>query len=305
MSRPIKLTQELIDECRQDFEKALSLTKLSDGKLSFTKAFSCGDRKAVVYFSAEAWAKMTMLIKEFDKEVAWHGDARRTEDESLDEYVIDDIVVYPQEVTGATVEMDTEKYALWIQENIEDERFNHIYMQGHSHVNMGTSPSSVDLNHQEESLGMLGDNDFYIFMIWNKSFASTNKIYDLKKNVMFEDKDITVKIIGQNEGLDEFIKNAKDMVKSKSYAYGGQSGYGGYYNQGYKMKKDLLNSMNFTHDEAAEETPVSACGITLGVVTTVRVICALGVSNFVKYIRGKGLNKLIICDSFQPLLDAF
>ena len=35
---------------------------------------------------------------------------------------------------------------------------------------------------------------------------------------MFEDKDITVKIIGQNEGLDEFIKNAKDMVKSKSYA---------------------------------------------------------------------------------------
>ena len=97
MSRPIKLTQELIDECRQDFEKALSLTKLSDGKLSFTKAFSCGDRKAVVYFSAEAWAKMTMLIKEFDKEVAWHGVARRTEDESLDEYVIDDIVVYPQE----------------------------------------------------------------------------------------------------------------------------------------------------------------------------------------------------------------
>lgn len=234
MSRPIKLTQELIDECRQDFEKALSLTKLSDGKLSFTKAFSCGDRKAVVYFSAEAWAKMTMLIKEFDKEVAWHGVARRTEDESLDEYVIDDIVVYPQEVTGATVEMDTEKYALWIQENIEDERFNHIYMQGHSHVNMGTSPSSVDLNHQEEILGMLGDNDFYIFMIWNKSFASTNKIYDLKKNVMFEDKDITVKIIGQNEGLDEFIKNAKDMVKSKSYAYGGQSGYGGYYNQGYR-----------------------------------------------------------------------
>ena len=54
MSRPIKLTQELIDECRQDFEKALSLTQLSDGKLSFTKAFSCGDRKAVVYFSAEA-----------------------------------------------------------------------------------------------------------------------------------------------------------------------------------------------------------------------------------------------------------
>lgn len=234
MSRPIKLTQDYIDECRKDFEKALQLTKLSDGKLSFTKTFTCGDRKASVYFSAEAWAKMVMLIKEFDKEVAWHGVARRGDDETLDEYIIDDIVVYPQEVTGATVEMDTEKYALWIQENIEDERFNHIYMQGHSHVNMGTSPSSVDLNHQEEILGMLGDNDFYIFMIWNKSFASTNKIYDLKKNVMFEDKDITVKIIGQNEGLDEFIKNAKDMVKIKSYTYSAPGGYTGYYSgQGY------------------------------------------------------------------------
>lgn len=177
---------------------------------------------------------MTMLIKEFDKEIACmvsHVELKMNRLTSMSSMTF---VVYPQEVTGATVEMDTEKYALWIQENIEDERFNHIYMQGHSHVNMGTSPSSVDLNHQEEILGMLGDNDFYIFMIWNKSFASTNKIYDLKKNVMFEDKDITVKIIGQNEGLDEFIKNAKDMVKSKSYAYGGQSGYGGYYNQGYR-----------------------------------------------------------------------
>ena len=36
----------------------------------------------------------------------------------------------------------------------------------------------------------------------------------------------------------------------------------------YKMKKDLLNSMNFSHEEASEETPVSACGVTLGVAPT-------------------------------------
>lgn len=73
----------------------------------------------------------------------------------------------------------------------------------------------------------------------------------------------------------------------------------------YKMKKDLLNSMNFTHEEAAEETPVSACGVTLGVAPTVRVICALGVSNFVNFVRGMGLKKLIICDAFNFILDAF
>lgn len=217
MSKPIKMTEQYMSECRADFEKALQLTKLADGKLNFTKVFSIADKKATVYFTGEAWTKMVILLKEFDKEVAWHGVARRGDDETKDEYIISDIMVYPQTVTGASVEMDTEKYAVWLMENADDERFDNIHMQGHSHVNMGTTPSSVDLNHQEEILNMLGDEDFYIFMIWNKSFTSTNKVYDLKKNILFEDRDITVKIIGGVEDLDTFVKGAKDMVKSKSY----------------------------------------------------------------------------------------
>lgn len=229
MSKPIKMTEQYMAECRADFEKALQLTKLADGKLNFTKVFSIADKKAVVYFTGEAWTKMVMLIKEFDKEVAWHGVARRGEDESKDEYIITDIMVYPQSVTGASVEMDTEKYAVWLMDNAEDERFDNIHMQGHSHVNMSTSPSSVDLNHQEEILHMLDDDDFYIFMIWNKSFTSTNKVYDLKKNTLFEDKDITIKIIGGVEDLDTFIKTAKDMVKTKAYTTPSCGGnYGGY-----------------------------------------------------------------------------
>ena len=221
MSRPIKMTQAYMDECRQDFEKALQLTKLADGKLTFTKTFSIADRKAVLYFTANAWAKMTALIRDFDKEVAWHGVASRGEDESKDEYIISDIVVYPQTVSGATVEMDTEEYAKWLMDNADDERFENIHMQGHSHVNMAPNPSSVDLNHQEEILNMLGDDDFYIFMIWNKSLSNNIKIYDLKKNVLFEDKDITFQ---HEEGeLDEFIKQAKEMVKTKTYQY--NSGY--------------------------------------------------------------------------------
>ena len=72
-----------------------------------------------------------------------------------------------------------------------------------------------------------------------------------------------------------------------------------------KMKEDLLSSMNFSHEEAAEETPVSACGITLGVAPTVRAVCGLGVSNFVNFINGRGLKKLVIIDAFNFLLDAF
>lgn len=72
-----------------------------------------------------------------------------------------------------------------------------------------------------------------------------------------------------------------------------------------KMKQDLLASMNFTHEEAAEETPMSACHVTLSVCPTVRVICALGVANFMNFWNGRPLKKLILADSFNFCLDAF
>lgn len=73
----------------------------------------------------------------------------------------------------------------------------------------------------------------------------------------------------------------------------------------YKMKQDLLKSMQFSHEEAAAETPVSACGVTLGVATTVRLVCALGVNNYINFVKGNGVKKLVIIDGFNFMLDAF
>ena len=73
----------------------------------------------------------------------------------------------------------------------------------------------------------------------------------------------------------------------------------------YKMKKDLLNSMQFSHEEASEETPVSACGVTLGVATTVRLVGALGVNNYINFVKGNGIKKMVIVDGFNFMLDAF
>lgn len=73
----------------------------------------------------------------------------------------------------------------------------------------------------------------------------------------------------------------------------------------YKMKQDLLNSMQFSHDEASEETPVSACGVTLGVATTVRIISALAVNNYINFVKGNGIKKLVIADGFNFDLVAF
>ena len=72
-----------------------------------------------------------------------------------------------------------------------------------------------------------------------------------------------------------------------------------------KMVDDFIRSMNFSHEEAAEETPVSACNVTLSVAPTVRVICSLGVTNFVNFTKGAGLKKFIQMDAFRFVLDAF
>lgn len=261
MSKIIRMTQEYKDQCRIDFEKALENAKLADGKISFTKTFSIDKQKATVYFTAEAWTKMLMLLQEFSKEVAWHGVAHRLDTEGAHEYLIQDILVYPQEVTGSTVEMDTEKYAIWLQENDEDERFYNIHMQGHSHVNMAPNPSGVDLSHQEEILAQLGNEDFYIFMIYNKSFKRNIKIYDLQKNILFEDGDVDVKIYDAAVGFDAFIKDAKDMVKDKVYRYqppttGSQYGqqYGG---QQYGKPYNPLSSTPAPANGAPPVTPAS------------------------------------------------
>lgn len=70
-------------------------------------------------------------------------------------------------------------------------------------------------------------------------------------------------------------------------------------------KKALMNSMAFSHEEAAVETPVSACGVTLGVAPTVRAICALGVANFLNFAKGGELKKLILLDVFDFTLEAY
>lgn len=72
-----------------------------------------------------------------------------------------------------------------------------------------------------------------------------------------------------------------------------------------KMVEDFIKSMAFSHEEAKKETPVSACNVTLSVVPTVRIIVAHGVANFINFVKGEGLKKLILIDSFGHTVDAF
>ena len=67
----------------------------------------------------------------------------------------------------------------------------------------------------------------------------------------------------------------------------------------------LLNTMQFTSEEAKASTPVSACGTALSVTPTVKIVASVTVSNFINLMLGKELKKIILLDAFSYNLNAF
>lgn len=176
-------------------------------------------KKRTICYSKDAWDKMCALIDKCDKEIAWHFVARRGQLDSY--YHIDDIIMFPQTVTSATVTSDEQEYAAWVSQ-LPDETFWQLKGHGHSHVNMGTSPSSVDTDYQLDILNN-GISDFYIFAIWNKKGANYHIIYDAAQNMVYEDADIELElpVSRWSEWAEDTINNfVKDTAKTtQTYGY--------------------------------------------------------------------------------------
>ncbi len=265
MSKIIKITPDIFVGIVEDFKKTLGSLKMSDGKINFSRSFNQVERIAELRFTETAWLKMQALVREYDKEVAWHGIAKRGADPDKDEYIISDIVVYPQEVSGAAVNTDQEEYQNWLM-HLDDEVFNNLRMQGHSHVNMSVTPSAVDTTLYESLLAQLDDTMFYIFLIWNKRGDKTIKIYDLAKNILFETSDVKVSVIDDGTGVEALLRDAKEKVKEKtvysystSYSYGsGLGAYKGAYSGTYGSYTPPASAVS-----KEPEKPVQSVGFTI------------------------------------------
>jgi hypothetical protein len=99
---------------------------------------------------------------------------------------------------------------------------------------MGVFASPTDVQHQEEILEQLGEEDFYIFMIWNKSLKVYMRIFDMQKNILFESDDCEWAVLDDTIGLSKFIEDAKKIVVEQKTTYNSYNGnYGGGYGGGY------------------------------------------------------------------------
>lgn len=250
MSKLIKPTSDAVESIITKFTEWIRGAKNCTEKMRYEFDLGKTDTRATLLFTAAAYMKMKYLIAVYDTEAAWHGVVHRV-NEGESTFVVSDILVYPQEVSGATVNTDQKQYQDWLF-NLDDEVFNNLKFQGHSHVNMGVTPSSVDLEHQAAILEQVEDDMFYIFVIWNKKGDRTIKIYDRALNTLYDTEDVDVKILTDNDSEQFFklMKDANEMIVKKSYTYGGS-----YYGSGYSGTGGYSSPTKTTNTTAAASAP--------------------------------------------------
>lgn len=215
MAKQIKLTEDHVNNILSEIKNKLLSGKWAKGELKLSYSLTKDKRRATVTFTPIAWLKLISLVNSFSTEVQWHGLIRRVSESS---FLVYDVIVPPHTVTSATVTSDEEKYAEWMI-NLDIDVYRDLKFHGHSHVNMGCTPSSVDEAYREKIVSQLPSNDedaFYVFMIFNKSMVWTGEIYDPAHNALYETSDIDLIVsLGESETLTSFLGEAKKLAVEK------------------------------------------------------------------------------------------
>lgn len=241
MGKRIQCLPEDVESILSQIRQQLETGKSTQG--TYTIDFAKPDtRKVNLNIAQLAWSKMIALVAEFDGEVGWHGLVRRTAPDSFEIY---DILVYPHEVTGATITADQAKYEAWL-DTLDDTTFAALRFHGHSHVDFGVTPSGTDNEVRRKKLGEFprnaAEDQFYIFMIINKKWEWSATVFDLSDNTLYETHDINLSIAMGDTTLAAFLAQARTLATKKTYtapSYGtggwkGNYGYDDDYAYGYK-----------------------------------------------------------------------
>ena len=142
--------------------------------------------------TSDAYVKMYELVKQSSTEIQWHGLVKRAKNV----YLIHDILVFPQTNSTTSTSSDQEAFTKWQTDLVMDMDFpiEELRMHGHSHVNMNVFSSSIDDGYQSELITKVDDGDFYIFLVLNKKMEMYALLYDFDQQILFEGKDIKIKI---------------------------------------------------------------------------------------------------------------
>lgn len=158
-------------------------------------------KKPTVLINADVYTKMYELVKQSNIEIQWHLMVKRYKEEA--EYLVYDILLFPQTNSGTSTTTDQDEFAEWQMELIKDKDFplEDLRGHGHSHVNMNVYSSGVDDAYQRDLTTKAQDGDYYLFLVLNKKMEMYALLYDFDQQIVFETKDMTLEILDE-DGVD-------------------------------------------------------------------------------------------------------
>lgn len=125
-----------------------------------------------VSIRADALAKIWNWVHLCDKEISGLG----TVEVIGNSYVVDEVYLYKQYVTGSETELDSAAVSSFMQ-SISEKKRRRLRFWWHSHVNMGVFWSSTD----EECVKTLLQDDYIISTVFNKKGENLTRV-DIKKD---------------------------------------------------------------------------------------------------------------------------
>lgn len=199
------------------------------------------NHKYDLYILPEARQKMEIYCDLSEGEIGWLGFVRDLGDNG---FLIEDVALLKQEVHATTTEITPEGLLEFWAKTAPENQLK-IKLWGHSHVNMGVSPSGQDNSQMEY---FKDGNPWFIRLITNKKREYHIDIYDYANGIQvhMDQSDL----ITYNPKANELKKAIEDEIKEKvtekkttpslpaksSYS----SGYSGrtvYSNRGKGLKK--------------------------------------------------------------------
>lgn len=211
--RFINLDLSSADAITNLFKSGKVVTSETEVKINFESMVdehfkSLNVEDPVVQFTREAYDKMYGLIDSCAKEIAWHGTVERR---GMN-FLVSEILVYPQIVAAATVDADEEKYVTWNM-GLTNDQVNNMRLQGHSHVNMAPNPSGTDEGYYLNLLEHV--EDFYLIIIMNKRKEYTLRLYDMQQNLVYHD--IKLSILEEDIAKEWAKEQIKEYITEKTY----------------------------------------------------------------------------------------
>lgn len=171
-----------------------------------------GNQLPSAFITIEALARVHEIVRQSDKEVGWMGQMiQEVDDKGMISLTLFNPYVPRQEVSGATTDIDAEgvaEYALSVKKP------ELIKWWGHSHVNMGVSPSGTDITTFNEHIEHDPDTPF-VMTIHNKDNATYCNIY-LGRGLYINDAGLHIDW-NDSKMVKSVAKELKANVRDKVY----------------------------------------------------------------------------------------